>query len=381
MSRTCASSSMRVARRRSRAATQVAARGRPGPLKSLERTGVVRCRAGARSVAGFALWRGRTPEPVAQQVIRFQVPPPTGKSFGALGSGGAFFAVGPTHALSPDGTRLVFYASDRTGKGALYLRALDSFEPRQLPQTEGGGGQPFWSPDGRFVAFFADRRLYKLDLLRGERFEICAVTGNPRGGYMGRDRHHHLYDDQPTGNVERALGRRHADDGIGIFVERCVGFWPSFLPDGRRFLYLARSRSGTGGAVFLAEVGSEAQSRELVPSDTQAAYVEPGYLLFGRDARLFRQLFDVRTGEVSGDAVPVVDQLRTANVDEGLASSRPRGSARWPIDQGSIRRINSRGSLARGLLRVRSVYQDGIARRPCHRMAGAWCIPTSATAT
>ena len=160
-----------------------------------------------------------------------------------------------------------------------------------------------------------------------------------------------------------------------------IGIWPSFLPEGRRFLYLARSRSGTGGAVFLAEVGSEAQSRELVPSDTQAAYVEPGYLLFGRDARLFRQLFDVRTGEVSGDAVPVVDRLRYYDFAEawrvlGLEDRLVGLSIRDRYVE-SIHVGHSQGDSSRH----RWVHQDDIALRPCHRMAGAWCIPTSATAT
>jgi len=95
--------------------------------------------------------------------------------------------------------------------------------------------------------------------------------------------------------------------------------WPSFLPDGKRFLYwLARTKTGAGPAIHLASIESDTANTQLVASETQAIYVAPGYLLFGRDGRLVRQSFDADTLTLSGKVVPIVDQLRTTT-SVGLA--------------------------------------------------------------
>jgi Tol biopolymer transport system component len=86
--------------------------------------------------------------------------------------------------------------------------------------------------------------------------------------------------------------------------------WPSFLPDGRRFLYLAHER-GEAAAIYLGDSGSPGAGRRLVDSNTQAVFVQPGYLLFGRGTALVRQAFDQQSGQVTGDAIPIVDRLRT----------------------------------------------------------------------
>ena len=162
------------------ATVHVAAGGRrSGSLQGFERMAWVGVALALAAVAGVALWRGRAPEPVPQPVLRFQIPPPDKHSFGALGGGGG--SVIPMPALSPDGTRLVFHAADQSGKGGLWLRPLNSFEARRLPNTE-DGAQPFWSPDGQSIAFFAKGRVYAIDLARGDRRELCAFSGIARGG-------------------------------------------------------------------------------------------------------------------------------------------------------------------------------------------------------
>jgi eukaryotic-like serine/threonine-protein kinase len=290
-------------------ATQVAAADRSGRLRVFERSAWIGVALAFAALAGFAWWRGRAAEPLPQPVLRFQVPPPDKHSFGALGGPGVGY-VAPS-ALSPDGTRIVFYAEDQTGKGSLWLRALDSFDARQLPET-GGGFQPFWSPDSQSIAFFAERKLYRLDVARGERREVCPFTGNPRGGSWSA-----------TGSIVFATTNplslmRVASQGGKPAPIRLPGAenhlgpisWPSFLPDGRRFLYAARTKEGAVGTIYLASIDSDTDVRRVVTSDTQAAFVAPGYLLFGRDTRLLHQAFDVETGQVSGDAVAVVDRLR-----------------------------------------------------------------------
>jgi Tol biopolymer transport system component len=291
-------------------ATHVAAAGRSGSLKSFERIAWFGVALAFAAVAGAALWRGRAPEPVAQPVLRFQIPPPDKHSFGALGGAGVGLVT--VSSLSPDGTRLVFYAADQLGKGALWLRALDSLEARRLPGTE-EGFQPFWSPDSRSIAFFAGRRLYKLDVASGERREVCAFEGNARGGSWGA-----------IGSIIFATSNpptlmRVASQGgkpTPVQIRGAENYlppasWPSFLPDGHSFLYSARTKAEPVGAIYVASIESQNEGRRLLSSDTQAVFVDPGYLLFGRDMRLFCQAFDHATQQLSGDAIPVVDRLRS----------------------------------------------------------------------
>ena len=262
------------------------------------------------AIAAFALWRGRAAEPQERSVLRFQIAPPDNHSFGALGVPDAGGSPVGAPAISPDGTRLAFHAADSSGNGALWLRALDSFDSTRLPRTE-GGTQPFWSPDGTSIAFFAGRRLYKLDVVRGERTELCAFEGNPRGGSWGTAGTIIFTITNPPaaltvpsqGGKPTLLTLPGPKDGISPPT------WPSFLPDGRRFLYFGRTRTEAGGGIYLATIGSETPTR-VTDSDTQAVFAEPGYLLFARDARLVRLPFDVQSGRASGDAVPVIEQLR-----------------------------------------------------------------------
>jgi hypothetical protein len=83
-------------------------------------------------------------------------------------------------ALSPDGSRLAFVARGRDGQSRLWLRQLDGPSPYALPGTE-GAGQPFWSPDSRYIAFIAAGALRRIDVSGGAPATLCRVAGNAGG--------------------------------------------------------------------------------------------------------------------------------------------------------------------------------------------------------
>ena len=149
-------------------------------------------------------------------------------------------------------------------------------------------------------------------MARGERREICRFTGNVRGGswsatgsiVFATTNPQSLMRVPSQGGKPAPIRLSGTEDHLGPIS------WPSFLPDGRRFLYSVRTKAGAVSTIHLASIESDTDVRRVVASDTQAVFVAPGYLLFGRDTRLLHQAFDVETGQVSGDAVAVVDRLR-----------------------------------------------------------------------
>src|SRR5262249_27298124 len=113
--------------------------------------------------------------PANEQVIRFPVAMPNGWNlhFGFPFPGGVPLAV------SPDGRRIAFVAV-RQGVRRLWVRSLDSIAAQELPATEQAGG-PFWAPDSRVLAFFADGKLKTIDVTGGRPITLCDAPA-PLGG-------------------------------------------------------------------------------------------------------------------------------------------------------------------------------------------------------
>src|SRR5262249_41108794 len=139
-------------------------------------------------------------------------------------------------AISPDGRRLVFSASNE-GKSQLWVRALDSIAAQPLSGTE-GASFPFWSPDSAALGFFADSKLKRIDIVGGA-LQVLATATAGRGGGWNRDG---VIIFAPTGGGP--LSKIPATGGEPVAVT-CLETaqtghkFPQFLPDGRRFIYFA----------------------------------------------------------------------------------------------------------------------------------------------
>ena len=92
--------------------------------------------------------------------------------------------VGPL-AVSPDGRRIAIVATSADGKSQLWVRSLDTLTAQALAGTE-GAFQPFWSPDSRFIGFFAGGKLKKIEVSGGPPITLCDAP-DPRGGTWNRD--------------------------------------------------------------------------------------------------------------------------------------------------------------------------------------------------
>jgi Tol biopolymer transport system component len=220
-------------------------------------------------------------------------------------------------ALSPDGRQLVFAATGEKGS-QLWLRPLDQTAAQPLPGTN-GAVHPFWAPDGRAVGFFADGQVKRLDL-DGGRPRTLAEARNGQGGAWNRDgviifapfAASPLVRVPATGGIPVAVTQLAAGEGSHRF--------PTFLPDGRRFLFYVGLSEPNAEGVYIGSLAAADPRQRILASDTAAAYSPPGYLLMMRQNVLMAAPFDAKNGTLTGDAVPVASEVGANNSARGAFS-------------------------------------------------------------
>ncbi len=254
----------------------------------------------AAALAVFAVLRGRDRLPV--RPVRFVVSIPPGATYspGEISRG---------FALSPDGTRLVIEAIVR-GRRRLFLRPLDSDNAAELDGTNGAEA-PFWSPDGRFIAFFADGKLKKIPAAGGPSEELCAASFDIVGSWNreGTILFSQLSSRPGIYRVSDKGGEALRVTSADPSHRDVADIWPHFLPDGRRFLYMASvAGDRPPREVRVASLDSK-ESRVVTRLDSRVEYAAPGYLLYVRDATLFAQPFDEASARLAGEPLLVAENI------------------------------------------------------------------------
>jgi len=225
------------------------------------------------------------------------------------------FVLGPTQggfSISPDGFRLAYVAQNADGKALLWVRSLDSLEAQALAGTE-DASFPFWSPDSKYVGFFASGKLKKIEASGGPPLTICDAA-NARGGTWNQDGvilftpnlNVPIYRVSASGGTPNPV--TSLDPGRGLTTNR----WPQFLPDGRHFVYVAGTplspRENPTNAIVLGSLDSK-ESKLLFHAHASAQYAS-GHILFLRQSTLMAQPFDVKRLELKGDAFPIADPVQ-----------------------------------------------------------------------
>jgi eukaryotic-like serine/threonine-protein kinase len=247
--------------------------------------------------AGAMWWRVSRP---AQAILYFRGP----ISFSARD-----MAVAPNgHTVAATGYR------ESARKSVIWIYEVGSQDARPLAGTE-GASYPFWSPDGKSLAFFAEGKLKKLDLDGGPIQTLCeAPTG--RGGTWSKDG---VILFSPSGQMGGGLYRIAASGGTPTLVSAPDASrgeqshrWPVFLPDGKHYLYLAYAVQlrSDADAIYVGSLGSN-EKRFVTKSSANATYAAPGYLLYYRDNTLYAQRFDPNKFELSGAPVPILGELQS----------------------------------------------------------------------
>jgi Tol biopolymer transport system component len=239
----------------------------------------------------------------AREVTRFLVHPPPDTVLGT--AAGRQLARGAGNfAVSPDGTRLAFVSTGRTGRSQLWIRAFDSFDAVPLAGTE-DASFPFWSPDARRIGFFAATQLKRIDAAGGLPRKICDLTEDLYHGATWGSRGDVLFS---AGSTPR-LYRVSEEGGTPVPLSVGDARWPRFLPDGRTFLYLSKDPR-EGWWVYASAVAGGAAPKRVLTSLGNADYDSSGFLLFTSTTReLLRQPFDVTRLELSGEATAVADDV------------------------------------------------------------------------
>jgi len=263
-------------------------------------------------VSTTIVWTLSSPQPSPLLTLRFTLSPPEGWTV-AMETGGTGAANLPV-AISPDGRHIVMVARDAGRHSRLWVRSLDSLAARELVSTD-DAVSPFWSPDSRFVAFFANGKLKKVDISGGLPVTLCtteslnsgswsrsgtivfARAGNAGGGALLKV--------SQSGGVPAAATTLGTGEALHIR--------PVFLPDGRRFLYVATTLGGER-TVYVGSLDSSDRHRVLNQQVGNVA-VANGNLLFLQESTLLAQRFDVASGLLRGEPVPIADQLQVSGND------------------------------------------------------------------
>ncbi len=256
------------------------------------------------AAAGALALRARAPE---ERVYRAAINSPEGTTF-------VFDTTQPgPPALSPDGRKLAFTARGADSRVRLYVRSLDSSEAQPLAGTD-GAQYPFWSPDGRFIAFGADQKLKKIDASGGPPSTLCATTDFPKGGSWS-----------PKGVIVFAPGSGsplHIVPESGGESKPITKFdskrgdnshrMPFFLPDGKHFLFVSRlstAQPAEGNQVLVGSIDG-GEPKAILRSPAAAEYAS-GYLLFLRDQDLMAQRFDASRLTLEDEPHPVAENVAT----------------------------------------------------------------------
>ena len=269
----------------------------PPPLEKRRLPVLMTAIAAALALAAVWFWPTRETPPPAP-LVRFAVAPSDLDTSG----------ISPPE-ISPDGSRLAFVARPRGGGPAgLYVHDLTSGSTRRLEGTD-GALTPFWSGDGRSIGFVVGGRLLRAELAGGSPRAIMDVQGVFLGAAWNRD-------DVIVVSLRFGFYRIPAGGGTPVQIttldrsrQENSHRWPQFLPDGERFVFVARSGRPARSSAYVGFLDGRPAVR-LMESGAQVRYAASGYLVYVQDDTLVARAFNTSSLAFEGDPTPIADGVR-----------------------------------------------------------------------
>ncbi|HSS45767.1 MAG TPA: protein kinase, partial [Thermoanaerobaculia bacterium] len=275
--------------------------------------GLIGLALGAALVAGAVALRRQ--QPVRASALRMSVALPQGQSLPVESL--------PNFAISRDGTQIAYVAKSESGKTALSVRPIDSFDARVLPDTEGAVA-PSFSPDGQWLACSLGGKLQRLAVSGGSPQPVCdvpvpyqvtAAWAEDGSAFVSSYNGGLLRAPASGGKCVQVL---KPDAGRGGILQ------PEVLPGGKALLF-ARSSGFQASLANIAVLDLETGKwQDILPKGTNPHYVEPGFLVFGRSGAILAAPFDPESRKLLGQPVPVVEKVMSDSADgiEQFAVSR-----------------------------------------------------------
>jgi Tol biopolymer transport system component len=271
----------------------------------------------------------QTPEVRRASPVQFTVAPPENSQFGGPAGGGSGQAA--QIAVSPDGREIAFVAATQGANQGVYkvwVRSLGSLAPRAIAGSE-EGTYPFWSPDNRFIAFFAGGKLKKVQAAGGPPVVLCDAVGG-RGGTWNRE-DVIVFAPSAAGpllRVSSAGGAPSPATALDTQYGETNHRFPHFLPDGRHFFYTAVTGAAPvaprPSVIKIGALDSARVVATLFPAESSVQFAS-GHLLFLRDATLMAQSFDPSSRQAKGEPFPIAERVGTEGSRYVTFSASPGG--------------------------------------------------------
>ena len=235
---------------------------------------------------------------------------------------------GSAAILSPNGQALVFVGQRRTGPASLFVRRLDQLDATPLPGTE-GANCPFFSPDGQWIAFFADAKLKKVALSGGAPVTICDTPGDGRGGWWAADGsivYAPYFAGMDRGGLLRVSSTGGTPTPLTTLADGEVGHgWPQMLPGGNALLFTGHtSRMNWDDSTLVVQPLPSGERKIIQRGGSYGRYLASGHVVYLHDAKIFAVPFDLERLEVTGPPFLALD---------GVSSNPNGGSAQFAASE------------------------------------------------
>ena len=248
-----------------------------------------------------AIWTGRSSAIIDAPVIRLEVQLQSDERIGS--------DVGTDVVLAPDGSRAVFISVDSLGMSHLRMQRFDRSPPIDLPGTAGARGQ-FWSPDSRWIGFWAAGQLRKLAVAGGSPVVLRDAL-DLLGASWGDDGTTIVAALDPT----KRLVKINASPGgtpatiVDLSAENASPLWPQILPGGKQVLYTALTGIGADQARIEVVSVADGKRKTVWEGGTFGRYVAPNHLTYVNQGTLYAVRFDLARLETLGRPAPILDDV------------------------------------------------------------------------